>query len=260
MENTQKLTQLSSRSQERHLVRKRTAQKDTIIDITGDSYVNSNFPYRWSPSSLTFNMYFYLILYLYITRITINNNAPHLKSPKNYGLFCHMVGWLVVSDFNGPLRQYFSLYRAVFQRGRKRRERTDESKNVQTPPPTGTFCKCSRPLPYCNPNCRAPRHWKFTQHHRTTRPPHCHMVATLICLRLIMFLYFQIYTPLILAAYTDILYLLSIVLISILQKRCFYQVYKSMKVLENTRMGNAQEPRQRYQRQIKKSNSYSRSV
>ena len=25
--------------------------------------------------------------------------------------------------------------------------------------------------PYCNQNCRTPRHWKFTQHHRTTRPP-----------------------------------------------------------------------------------------
>ena len=62
---------------------KGTAQKDTIIDITSDSQVNSNFPYRWSPVSLTFNNYFYLFLYLYITRITINNNAPHLKSPKN---------------------------------------------------------------------------------------------------------------------------------------------------------------------------------
>ena len=28
------------------------------------------------------------------------------------------------------------------------------------------------PLPYCNPNCKTLRHWKFTQHHRTTRPPH----------------------------------------------------------------------------------------
>ena len=46
----------------------------------------------------------------------------------------------------------------------------DESKNVQTTP-TRTHCKCSRPLPYCYPNCRTPRHWKFTQHHRTTRPP-----------------------------------------------------------------------------------------
>ena len=82
-ENPQKLTQLSSRSHPRHLVGKRTAQKDTIIDITSDSQANSNFPYRWSPASLTFNNYFYLFLYLYITRITINNNAPRLKSPKS---------------------------------------------------------------------------------------------------------------------------------------------------------------------------------
>ena len=74
---------ISSRSHPRHLVGKRTAQKDTIIDITSDNQVNSNFPNRWSPASLTFNNYFYLFLYIYITRITINNNAPHLKSPKN---------------------------------------------------------------------------------------------------------------------------------------------------------------------------------
>ena len=79
-ENPQKLTKLSSRSHPRHLVGKRTAQKDTIIDITSDSQVNSNFPYRWSPASLTFNNDFYLYLYSYI--ITINNNAPHLQSPK----------------------------------------------------------------------------------------------------------------------------------------------------------------------------------
>ena len=50
-ENPQKLTQLSSRSHLSHLVGKRTAQKDTIIDITSDSQVNSNFPYRWSLAS-----------------------------------------------------------------------------------------------------------------------------------------------------------------------------------------------------------------
>ena len=61
-ENPQKLTQLSSRSHPRHLVGKRTAKKDIIIDITSDSQVNSNFPYRWSPASLTFNNYFYLFL------------------------------------------------------------------------------------------------------------------------------------------------------------------------------------------------------
>ena len=59
-ENPQKLTQLSSRSHPRHLVGKRTAQKDTILDITSDSQVNSNFPYRWSPASLPFNNCFYL--------------------------------------------------------------------------------------------------------------------------------------------------------------------------------------------------------
>ena len=42
-------------------------KKDTIIDITRDSKVNSNFPNRWSPASLTFNNCFYLFLYLYIT-------------------------------------------------------------------------------------------------------------------------------------------------------------------------------------------------
>ena len=30
--------------------------------------------------------------------------------------------------FNGPLRQYFSVYRAVFQRERERREKLDERK------------------------------------------------------------------------------------------------------------------------------------
>ena len=79
--------------------------------------------------------------------------------------------WLVVFGFNGPLRQYFSLYRAVSQReGEREEKRIDESKNIQTTP-TRTYYKRSRPLTYCNPNCRTPRHWKFTQHHRTTRPP-----------------------------------------------------------------------------------------
>ena len=79
--------------------------------------------------------------------------------------------WIGCFGFNGPLRQYFSLYRAVSQREGERGERIDESENVQTVP-TRTYCKRNRPLPYCYQNCRTPRHWKFTQHHRTTRPPH----------------------------------------------------------------------------------------
>ena len=77
------ITTLSPRSHPRHLVEKLTAQKDIIIETTSDSQVNSKFSHRWSPASPTFNNYFYLFLDLYITRITINNNTPHLKSPKN---------------------------------------------------------------------------------------------------------------------------------------------------------------------------------
>ena len=62
---------------------KRTAHKDTIIDITSDSQVNCHLPDRWSPAGLIFSIYFYLFLYLYITRITINNDTLHLNSPKN---------------------------------------------------------------------------------------------------------------------------------------------------------------------------------
>ena len=57
-----------------------------------------------------------------------------------------LIGW-----FNGPLRQYFSLYWAVSQREGERIEMIDERRNVHTTP-TRTYCKCSRPLPYYNPN------------------------------------------------------------------------------------------------------------
>ena len=72
-------------------------------------------------------------------------------------LFLPLFGRRLVGcfGFNGPLRQYFSLYRAVSQREGERGERIDESKNVQTTP-TRTTCKCSRPLPYCNPIVERP--------------------------------------------------------------------------------------------------------
>ena len=46
-----------------------------------------------------------------------------------------LVGWLW---FNGPLRQYFSLYRAVCQRGRKKREMMARDKMSKQPPPAHT--------------------------------------------------------------------------------------------------------------------------
>ena len=75
------------------------------------------------------------------------------------------VGWLVgCFGFNGPLRQYFRLYRAVSQReGERGEKRTDESKNVQTTP-TRTYYKRSRPLPYCNPNCNMKVCCEYTQY------------------------------------------------------------------------------------------------
>ena len=45
-----------------------------------------------------------------------------------------MLGLVGCFGFNGPLRQYFSLYRAVSQREGEREERIDESKNVQIGP------------------------------------------------------------------------------------------------------------------------------
>ena len=40
--------------------------------------------------------------------------------------------------FNGPLRQYFSLYRAVSQREGEKGERIDERKMSKPPPPAPT--------------------------------------------------------------------------------------------------------------------------
>ena len=40
---------------------KKDSTKNITIDTTSDSQVNSNFPNRWSPVSLTFNNYFYLL-------------------------------------------------------------------------------------------------------------------------------------------------------------------------------------------------------
>ena len=79
-ENPQKLTQLSSRSHPRHLVGKKDSTKRHHHRHHKRQPGEQQFP---KPASLTFNNYFYLCLYLYITWISTNNNAPHLKSPKN---------------------------------------------------------------------------------------------------------------------------------------------------------------------------------
>ena len=78
-------------------------------------------------------------------------------------MFYRLVGWLVGFGFIGPLRQYFSLYRAVSQR---EGERVKMSKQ---PPPAPTASAVG-PCPTVIQIVGRPS-WKFTQHHRTTRPP-----------------------------------------------------------------------------------------
>ena len=97
--------------------------------------------------------------------------------------------WLVgCFGFYGPLRQYFSLYRAVSQREGERRERIDESKNVQTTTPAPTASAIGPcptvikivgrpalevyPAPSHHPTTPSPRHCKFTQHHRYVHVKH----------------------------------------------------------------------------------------
>ena len=176
------------------------------------------------------------------------HSNPPLRRPEQ-------TSWLVgCFGFNGPFRQYFSLYRALSQREGQREEKRYRRVKMSKQPPTRTYCKhnsgwsggamvlgkrpvpgrptiwiivgqgptalavgtgggcldisifiypfsplspslwetaryrlkyClkgplnpnqptnkhNRPLPYYHPNCRTPRHWKFTQDHRTTQPP-----------------------------------------------------------------------------------------
>ena len=87
----------------------------------------------------------------YIKRITLPaNKIQFIKSCSMGQIFSEPLEWLTIIrhvslidfgwlvgcfGYNGPLRQYFSLYRAVSQREGERGERIDESKNVQTTPP-----------------------------------------------------------------------------------------------------------------------------
>ena len=72
-------------------------------------------------------------------------------------------GWGVY----GPLRQYFSLYWSVSRRGRKKEEKIDERKNAKQPP-SAPAASAIGPCPSIIQINRTPRHWKFTQHLRTT--------------------------------------------------------------------------------------------
>ena len=118
--NDQELIQPNPTS---HPQRKKNTNR--LINVTKNNRMNNSFP--------TQSICFYLFSIL------------NYKTTKQ--------DWLVgCFGLNGPLRQYFSLYRAVSQRqGERKREMIGERKNVQTTP-TRTHCKRSRPLPYYDPN------------------------------------------------------------------------------------------------------------
>ena len=78
---------------------------------------------------------------------------------------------LVVGCFGfATLRQYFSLYQTVSQRQGERKEMIDETKMAKQPLPVPTASTVV-PCPTLIQSSRAPRHWKFTKHHRTTLSP-----------------------------------------------------------------------------------------
>ena len=82
-----------------------------------------------------------------------------------------LVGWLVGCFwFNSPLRQYFNLYRAVSPREGERKRKDRRQKRMSKQPPPAPTASALSPCPTIIQTSRTPRHWKFTQHHRTTRP------------------------------------------------------------------------------------------
>ena len=59
-----------------------------------------------------------------------------------------MVGWFVgCLGFNGPLRQYFSLYRAVSQREGERGEKMIDESKMSKQPPTAPTTSAVGPCP-----------------------------------------------------------------------------------------------------------------
>ena len=76
----------------------------------------------------------------------------------------------------GPLNPKLPTYKKssisgrLPERGRKKREMIDERKMSKQPPPAPTASAVGT-CPTIIQIVRTPRHWKFTKHYRTTRPP-----------------------------------------------------------------------------------------
>ena len=81
--------------------------------------------HTYSPYQMLFYIRQMLVSYEQVNSVNLYLPPEWLWSVKNSVInFVHslVVGWFVVFGFNGPLRQYFSLYRAVSQREGERGE------------------------------------------------------------------------------------------------------------------------------------------
>ena len=105
---------------------------------------------------------------VYGSKQDIRNIICHLSPMQSEK--CQPFSKWFLSGFNGPLRQYFSLYRAVSQREGERKEVIDERKMSKQPPPA-PIASAIGPCLTIIQISRTPRHWKVAQHLRTTRPP-----------------------------------------------------------------------------------------
>ena len=87
-----------------------------------------------------------------------------------------LVGWLVVLGLTA-LWDSIPIYIGPGERKEKWEMREKMSKN---PPPAHTASTVG-PCPTLIQISRMPRHWKFTQQHRTTRPAHLHFWSCTVC-------------------------------------------------------------------------------
>ena len=110
----------------------------------------------------------YMLLYQYVYG---SKQGGHLNnSCGSQTCWMRDKGWSIVLGLTALLDS-ISIYIGPFLRERMKEKRNDSrEKKIQTTPPEPTASAVG-PCPTLIQINRAPRHWKFTQHHRTTRPP-----------------------------------------------------------------------------------------
>ena len=102
------------------------------------------------------------------------HNIPFSISPKIIRNLQLWVGWLFWAE-----RPFETVFQSISGRspergGIKRNDRRGKKMSKQAPPaPTASAVG---PCPTIIQISRTPRHWKFTQHNRTTRSPLCNYV------------------------------------------------------------------------------------